>query len=108
MEHARGGQASLPELDETCFDHTDPVAAQDIYRLLASSREQCPVLHSSHHGGFWAFSQFADVTSAANDHLHYTTREGVTVPSLGLPTSSVPLTTARPADKIHPRAPPPL
>ena len=104
MEHAGGGQASLPELDETCFDHTDPVAAQDIYRLLASSREQCPVLHSSHHGGFWAFSQFADVTSAANDHVHYTTREGVTVPPLGLPTSSVPLTTDPPEHKFYRRA----
>ena len=33
---------------------------------------------------------------AANDHVHYTTREGVTVPPLGLPTSSVPLTTDPP------------
>jgi cytochrome P450 len=91
-------------LDEADFDHTDPVAAQDIYRLLASSREHCPVLHSSHHGGFWAFSQFADVTGAAKDHLHYTTREGVTVPPLGLPTGSVPLTTDPPEHKFYRRA----
>ena len=88
MEYAAGGAGPLPELDETSFDHTDPVAAQDIYGLLAGSRERCPVLHSSRHGGFWAFSRFADVTGAANDHLHYTTRLGVTVPPLGLPTGS--------------------
>jgi cytochrome P450 len=62
------------------------------------------VLHSSRHGGFWAFSRFADVTGAANDHVHYTTREGVTVPPLGLPTGSVPLTTDPPEHKFYRRA----
>jgi cytochrome P450 len=104
MEYAKDGAGAFPEVDEADFDHTDPVAAQDIYRVLASSREQCPVLHSSHHGGFWAFSQFADVTGAANDHVHYTTREGVTVPPLGLPTGSVPLTTDPPEHKYYRRA----
>ena len=52
------------------FDHTDPVAAQDIYGLLSSERERCPVLRGSAHGGFWALSRFADVTGAANDHEH--------------------------------------
>jgi cytochrome P450 len=104
MEYARDSGGAIPGLDEADFDHTDPVEAQDIYRLLASSREQCPVLHSSHHGGFWAFSQFADVTGAAMDHLHYTTREGVTVPPLGLPTGSVPLTTDPPEHKFYRRA----
>jgi cytochrome P450 len=104
MEFANDGTEALPELDETDFDHTDPIAAQDIYRLLASSRDRCPVLRSSHHGGFWAFSQFADVIGAANDHVHYTTREGVTVPPLGLPTGSVPLMTDPPEHKFYRRA----
>jgi cytochrome P450 len=104
MEYAPDGARAFSGVDEADFDHTDPVAAQDIYRVLASSREQCPVLHSSHHGGFWAFSQFADVTGAANDHAHYTTREGVTVPPLGLPTGSVPLTTDPPEHKYYRRA----
>src|SRR6202012_3579487 len=105
MECARGGGGRLPpDLSEAEFDHTDPDAAQDIYRLLAASREECPVLHSSHHGGFWALSRFADVTAAANDHAHYTTREGVTVPPLGLPTGSVPLTTDPPEHKFSRRA----
>jgi hypothetical protein len=30
----------------------------------------------------WAFSQFADVTGAANDHVHYTCP--VTVPTVGM------------------------
>jgi cytochrome P450 len=104
MEYAKDGAGAFPGVDEADFDHTDPVAAQDIYRVLAASREQCPVLHSSHHGGFWAFSQFTDVTGAANDHVHYTTREGVTVPPLGLPTGSVPLTTDPPEHKYYRRA----
>jgi cytochrome P450 len=104
MESGEDGTEAVPGLDEAGFDHTDPEAAQDIYRLLAVSREQCPVLHSSRHGGFWAFSRFADVTGAANDHEHYTTREGVTVPPLGLPTGSVPLTTDPPEHKFYRRA----
>src|ERR1700729_732755 len=104
MDFTEGGTGELPELDEADFDHTDPDGAQDIYRTLAASREQCPVLRSSHHGGFWAFSQYADVTGAANDHVHYTTREGVTVPPLGLPTGSVPLPTDPPEHKFSRRA----
>jgi cytochrome P450 len=98
------GGTPRPEREEPDFDHTDPVAAQDIYGLLASSRERCPVLHGSKHGGFWALSRFADVTGAANDHEHFTTRQGVTVPALGLPIASVPLTTDPPEHKFYRRA----
>jgi hypothetical protein len=55
MEYASDGAWALPELDETDFDHTDPVVAQEIYGLLAASRERCPVLRSSRHGGFCTF-----------------------------------------------------
>ena len=48
MEFAAGGAGTLPELNEADFDHTDPDAAQDIYRQLAASR---------------------------GHHVHYTTRE---------------------------------
>jgi cytochrome P450 len=99
MEHLDA--AAGTDLD---FDHTDPVSAQDIYGQLAVAREQCPVLHGSRHGGFWAFSRFADVTGAANDHERFTTREGVTVPPLGLPIGSVPLTTDPPEHKFYRRA----
>jgi cytochrome P450 len=86
------------------FDHTDPVAAQDIYATLSVERERCPVLHSEKHGGFWGFTRYADVVHAANDHEHFTTTEGVTVPALGLPTASVPLTTDPPEHKLYRRA----
>lgn len=99
---------TAPDVDaDSCpldFDHTDPVAAQDIYTLLSRERERCPVLHGSGHGGFWALSRFDDVTRAANDHEHFTTRRGVTVPALGLPVGSVPLTTDPPEHKHYRRA----
>jgi cytochrome P450 len=108
MEDAGSGGGAVEDAGsgggELDFDHTDPVTAQDIYRLLASSRERCPVLHGSKHGGFWALSRFADVTGAAKDHEHFTTRQGVTVPALGLPTASVPLTTDPPEHKFYRRA----
>jgi len=86
------------------FDHTDPVAAQDIYSVLAGARERCPVLHGTSHGGFWALTRFDDVVASANDHEHFTTRQGVTIPPLGLPTGSVPLTTDPPEHKAYRRA----
>jgi cytochrome P450 len=86
------------------FDHTDPVAAQDVYAVLADVRESCPVLHGTNHGGFWALTRYADVIAAANDHERFTTRQGVTIPPLGLPTASVPLTTDPPEHKGYRRA----
>ncbi|HVV08129.1 cytochrome P450 [Amycolatopsis sp.] len=86
------------------FDHTDPVAAQDIYATLAVERARCPVLRSEKHDGFWAFTRYADVVHAAHDHEHYTTRQGVTIPALGLPAASVPLTTDPPEHKGYRRA----
>jgi cytochrome P450 len=72
--------------------------------MPASSRERGPVLRGSKHGGFWALSRFDDVISAANDHEHFTTCQGVTVPALGLPIASVPLTTDPPERKFYRRA----
>lgn len=86
------------------FDHTDPGTAQNLYGLLAEAREQCPVLHGSSHGGFWALTRYADVVEAANDHTRFTTTQGVTIPSLGLPTGSVPLTVEPPDHKHYRRA----
>jgi cytochrome P450 len=86
------------------FDHTDPVLGQRLYPYLAEARERCPVLHGSNHGGFYALTRYADVINAANDFEHFTTRQGVTIPSLGLPTGSVPLTTEPPEHKDYRRA----
>jgi cytochrome P450 len=86
------------------FDHTDPGTAQNLYGMLAAAREQCPVMHGSRHGGFWALTRYADVVSAANDHRLFTTAQGVTIPPLGLPTGSVPLTVEPPDHKHYRRA----
>ncbi|MCW2528465.1 MAG: cytochrome [Pseudonocardiales bacterium] len=94
----------VPLPSTTDFDHTDPVAAQDIYGLLAGVRDQCPVLHGSNHGGFYALSSYDDVARAAVDYQHFTTRQGVTIPPLGLPVGSVPLTTDPPEHRHYRRA----
>lgn len=86
------------------FDHTDPVAAQDVYGPLAHARERCPVLFSAKHGGFWVLTRYADVIDAANDYAHFTTRHGVTIPPLGLAVSSVPLMTDPPEHTAYRRS----
>ena len=34
---------------------------QNPYPMYEEMRNQCPVAHSSEHGGFWAVSRYADV-----------------------------------------------
>jgi len=49
------------------FDHWDPELAlepQSVYRAL---RDQCPVAHSDHYGGFWVLSRHDDIEAAARD-----------------------------------------
>src|SRR4051795_13781716 len=74
------------------FDHTDEQLSAGMYPALAEYRETCPVLHGSRFGGFWAFTRYDDVAAAADDHEHFTTTQGITIPPLGLPVRSIPLT----------------
>jgi len=72
------------------FDHTDPEKAQHIYERLAVDRERCPVVHGDKYGGFWGLTRYEDVTRAARDYKHFTSRLGVSIPPLGLSVPSVP------------------
>ena len=53
------------------FDPFDPEFVQHFNQVCGDLREQCPVAHSSAHGGFWTFSRFDEVLHgfADNDGL---------------------------------------
>lgn len=45
------------------------------YPRYEEMRNQCPVAHSSEHGGFWAVSRYADVKAVAQDFRTYSSAE---------------------------------
>ncbi len=57
---------------ETDFDHHDPAFVADPHPVLAEIREEHPLIHSGHYGGFWLLSRYEDVTEAAIDWRRFT------------------------------------
>jgi cytochrome P450 len=53
-------------------NHSDEVGAY--------MREQCPVKHSSAHGGFWVLARYEDILQAAKDHETFSVGPGKLVP----------------------------
>ncbi len=78
------------------FDYTDMSIrlVEDAY--FATQRDECPVMRSSSFGGFWALTKYADVAWAAQDHEHFSTADGPTIPSFDRPFESKPLSSDPP------------
>ncbi|CPT71100.1 cytochrome P450 188A3 Cyp188A3 [Mycobacteroides abscessus] len=51
-----------PEVD---FDHHSPEYQRDPWAANIAMNTQCPVAHSSHHGGFWVVTGYDQVASVA-------------------------------------------
>lgn len=67
----------------TGFDHGDPEVVPHLHETLAELRESCPVGWSENYGGFWTLTRYDDVVTAARDHTHYCTSQGITIPPTG-------------------------
>jgi cytochrome P450 len=67
----------------TGFDHGDPDLIPHMHETLARMRRECPVGWSENYGGFWTFTRYDDVVSAARDHTVYTVSEGIAIPPTG-------------------------
>jgi len=74
------------------FDHHDPRFIEDPVAACSEMREQCPVLWSDRHGGYWFVTRYDDVRAASKDWERFT--------------SSVPNVSAIPSS--HPRTEPDL
>ncbi|TQL90252.1 cytochrome P450 [Actinoallomurus bryophytorum] len=62
------------------FDHVDPWLAPRINEVLAELRGDCPVVHSTKYGGFWAALTHEAVKEVTSDPQTYTSTDCVTIP----------------------------
>jgi cytochrome P450 len=71
----------------TAFDHNrhDDVEPGAVHAAFAEMREQCPVVHSPHHGGFEYLTRYADIRAALTNPAEFSSADGVFIPPSGLP-----------------------
>lgn len=55
------------------FAHHSPEFVDDWPEVLATLRQECPVLHSAEHGGFHVVSRYNDVARAGKDWRTFST-----------------------------------
>ena len=59
----------------TDYDVFDPTFVAQPYPVWADLRRRCPVAHTERFGGSWMPTRYADVTAAARDVEHFSSRE---------------------------------
>lgn len=64
------------------FDHIDPLLANPLNEVLAGLRAQCPVVHSTQHGGFTAALTYDTIKQILGDHGTYSSTDGIAIPRL--------------------------
>jgi cholest-4-en-3-one 26-monooxygenase len=71
----------------TTFDHNQQgeVEPGPVHAAFAEMREQCPVVHSPHHGGFHYLTRYDDIRTALTSPEEYSSGDGVFIPPSGLP-----------------------
>ncbi len=67
------------------YDHRDPKVAYAPHDLWKRLRDQCPVIHSDHYGGFWFVTRYDDVRTVLVDTETFVASQGVILPSQGIP-----------------------
>jgi cytochrome P450 len=66
------------------FDHWDPDLAADPYPVYKRLRDECPVVHSDHHGGFWVLSRYSDIDAVARNHATFSSKHATIPAEIGL------------------------
>jgi cytochrome P450 len=85
-------QAESPARAEVNLDPHSPEFREDPYGIFRRMRESgCPVAHSDHHGGFWAFVDYASVFDAARDDDLFNSYPSVGVPAGPKPFPMLPI-----------------
>jgi cytochrome P450 len=62
------------------FDHIDPLLANPLNDVLAGLRAQCPLVHSTKHGGFTAALTYDTIKEILGDHGTYSSKDGIAIP----------------------------
>ncbi|WP_228684774.1 cytochrome P450 [Amycolatopsis thermoflava] len=76
----------VPSAPETDFDHHDTSLSRDeVLDVYTSLREQCPVTHSSAHGGYFNVTRYEGVRAVTTSPDRFSSADGVLIPSTPLP-----------------------
>jgi cytochrome P450 len=79
----RDGRTERPGTD---FDHHDTSLSRgEVLGAYTSMREQCPVTHSSAHGGFFNVTRYEGVRAVTTSPDRFSSAGGVLIPSTPLP-----------------------
>ncbi len=94
MTDIHSGPRQRAEVD---LDHHSPEFREGPFGTFAEIRSHCPVAHSDHHDGFWAFVDYASVFEAARDDDLFNSYPSVGVPASGMPFPILPIESDPPA-----------
>jgi cytochrome P450 len=84
-------EQDAPARAEIEFDHHSPEFRENNYAQFDQLRSQCPVAHSSEHGGFWVLTDYDSVYQAARDDDLFNSYPSVGVPASGMPYPILPI-----------------
>jgi cytochrome P450 len=73
------------------IDFTSDETRDDLFGVIGRLQEQCPVVRTDAHGGYWVVTRHEDVSAILCDNESFTSTEGVTVPRADAPLRSLPM-----------------
>lgn len=73
------------------FDVADDEYVADPNKVFARLRAQRPIAYSARHGGYWLISRYDDVRDAARNTAVFSSRGGITIPSVNSPMPFLPI-----------------
>ncbi|GAA4490482.1 cytochrome P450 [Rhodococcus olei] len=79
------------DISNSNYDNRHVATLDDPDEIHRVMRAQCPVEHSSQHGGFWALTRYAEVEPATRDTARFSSLPTITLPSVGAPRPFIPM-----------------
>jgi cytochrome P450 len=73
------------------IDFTSDETRDDLYGVLDRLQQECPVVRTDAHGGYWVVTRYTDVSSVLCDYDNFTSTDGVTVPRVEVPLRALPM-----------------
>lgn len=68
------------EIPEIEFDHHSPEFVSKHQDLYSKLRSQCPVAHTSAHGGYWVIASYEEVSKVARNDAVFSSARDVVIP----------------------------
>lgn len=73
------------------FDHMLPTFGDNLATITANLRAQCPLTHSTAHGGYWVLSRYDDVAKTLCDETKFGSQKGTAIPAVTRQMRAIPV-----------------